>query len=65
MWPYPKHLRTTAPFLVSARPLSFEWRGRDLASFDAELLQPAGDLVVDVLRAVVGVEAADREGEAF
>jgi hypothetical protein len=24
-----------------------------------------GDLVVHVLRAVVGVEAADREGEAF
>ena len=26
------HLRTTAPFLVSARPLSLEWRGRDLVS---------------------------------
>ena len=27
-----KHLRTTVPFLVSARPLSFHWRRRDLVS---------------------------------
>jgi hypothetical protein len=36
-----------------------------LVSSMRSFLQPAGDLVVDVLRAVVGMEAADREGEAF
>ncbi len=50
-----KHLRTTVLFLVSARPLSFQWRRRDLVSSMRGFLQPAGDLVVDVLRAVVGV----------
>ena len=43
-WLSPKDLRSTAPFLVSARPLSFEWRGRDLVN--SMRFQPAGDLAV-------------------
>ena len=62
MWP--SHLRTMEPFLDSTRALSFERRGRDLGeSGDVEPVEQVGDLAVDVLGAVVGVEGLDGEGE--
>ena len=62
MWP--SHLRTMLPFLDSTSALSFEWAGPGLGEGgDVELVEQVGDLAVDVLGAVVGVEGLDGEGE--
>ena len=51
-------------FLPSTSALSLEWRARGLGeAFDAQLVEQRGDAVVDVLAAVVGVEAENRERE--
>ena len=64
MWSCPNHRRTTWAFLPSTRALSLELRGRGLVNRSTRSFsQQPGDLVVDVLGAVVGVEAEDAERE--
>ena len=55
----------TEPFLLSTRALSLLRRGRaGLGELvDVEGFEQGGDLAVDELGTVVGVEAADDEGE--
>ena len=54
-------LRTTAPFLDSAKPLSLECRGRDLVCSISSLFNRLGHRVIDELAAVVGMKAANSE----
>ena len=54
-------LRTTAPFLDSANPLSFDRRGRDLVCSMSSLFKQLGHGVIDELAAIVGVESANRK----
>ncbi len=60
----PRCLRTTAPFLVSTKALSLARVGGETwVELDAQLLQQPGHHVVDVPRAIVGVDPQDGEGE--
>ena len=60
MWP--SHLRTTLPFLNSTSVLSLQCRGRHLVEVSMwRSLSQVGDLAVDVLGPVVGVEGLDGE----
>ena len=64
MWSWPNHLRTTLAFLPSTNALVLECRVRDFVKRSMRSLSSSsGDAVVDVLAAVVGVEAEDRERE--
>ena len=63
MCSWPSCLRTTWAFLPSTRALSLERLGRLRELADARLVQQRGDAAVDVLGAVVGVEAEDDERE--